>query len=43
MIKEKKMQLLENYEKLYEELKIKYENKEKENEQLKTLLKLRDK
>ena len=37
------MQLLENYEKLYEELKIKYENKEKENEQLKTLLKLRDK
>ena len=37
------MKLLENYEKLYEELKIKYENKEKENEQLKTLLKLRDK
>ena len=43
MIKEKKMKILENYEKLYEELKIKYENKEKENEQLKTLLKLRDK
>ena len=42
MIKEK-MKILENYEKLYEELKIKYENKEKENEQLKTLLKLRDK
>ena len=37
------MKILENYEKLYEELKIKYENKEKENEQLKTLLKLRDK
>ena len=43
MIKEKKMNILENYEKLYEDLKIKYENKEKENEQLKTLLKLRDK
>jgi len=43
MIKEKKMKIIENYEKLYEELKIKYENKEKENEQLKTLLKLRDK
>ena len=43
MLREKKMKLLENYEKLYEELKIKYENKEKENEQLKTLLKLRDK
>ena len=43
MIKEKKMNILENYEKLYEELKIKYEVKEKENEQLKTLLKLRDK
>ena len=43
MIREKKMKILENYEKLYEELKIKYENKEKENEQLKTLLKLRDK
>ena len=43
MIMEKKMKILENYEKLYEELKIKYENKEKENEQLKTLLKLRDK
>ena len=33
MIKEKKMNILENYEKLYEDLKIKYENKEKENEQ----------
>ncbi len=43
MIKEKKMKFIENYAKLYEELKIKYENKEKENEQLKTLLKLRDK
>ena len=43
MIKEKKLNILENYEKLYEDLKIKYENKEKENEQLKTLLKLRDK
>ena len=43
MIKPKKMNFLENYEKLYEDLKIKYENKEKENEQLKTLLKLRDK
>ena len=43
MLREKKMKLLENYEKLYEELKIKYENKERENEQLKTLLKLRDK
>ena len=43
MIKEQKMKYLDNYEKLYEELKIKYENKQKENEQLKTLLKLRDK
>ena len=43
MIKEKKMKIIENYEKLYEDLKIKYENKERENEQLKTLLKLRDK
>jgi len=43
MIKEQKMKYLDNYEKLYEELKIKYENKLKENEQLKTLLKLRDK
>ena len=43
MIKELKMKYLDNYEKLYEELKIKYENKLKENEQLKTLLKLRDK
>ena len=43
MIKEKKMKFLENYEKLYEDLKIKYESKEKENEHLKTLLKLRDK
>ena len=43
MIKEQKMKNLDNYEKLYEELKIKYENKIKENEQLKTLLKLRDK
>ena len=37
------MKIIENYEKLYEDLKIKYENKERENEQLKTLLKLRDK
>ena len=37
------MKILEKYEKLYEDLKIKYESKEKENEQLKTLLKLRDK
>ena len=37
------MKYFDNYEKLYEELKIKYENKLKENEQLKTLLKLRDK
>jgi hypothetical protein len=43
MIKEQKMKYLDNYEKLYEEMKIKYENKLKENEQLKTLLKLRDK
>ena len=43
MIKEQKMKYLDNYEKLYEELKIKYENKLKENELLKTLLKLRDK
>jgi hypothetical protein len=43
MINEQKMKYLDNYEKLYEELKIKYENKQKENEQLKTLLKLRDK
>ena len=43
MIKEQKKKNLENYEKLYDELKIKYENKQKENEQLKTLLKLRDK
>ena len=43
MINEQKMKYLDNYEKLYEEMKIKYENKLKENEQLKTLLKLRDK
>ena len=43
MIKGNKMKFIENYEKLYEELKIKYETKQKENEQLKTLLKLRDK
>ena len=43
MIREKKKTFIENYEKLYEELKIKYETKERENEQLKTLLKLRDK
>ena len=34
---------IENYEKLYEDLKIKYQIKEKENQQLKALLKLRDK
>ena len=43
MKKENKFKLLENYEKLYEELKIKYQYKEKENQQLKALLKLRDK
>ena len=43
MIKGNKMKFIENYEKLYEELKIKYETKQKENEQLKNLLKLRDK
>ena len=43
MKKEIKFKLLENYEKLYEELKIKYQYKEKENQQLKALLKLRDK
>ena len=43
MKKERKKNNIDYYEKLYEELKIKYENKEKENEQLKILLKLRDK
>ena len=33
MKKENKFKLLENYEKLYEELKIKYQYKEKENQQ----------
>ena len=32
MIKEQKMKYLDNYEKLYEELKIKDENKLKEKE-----------
>ena len=43
MKKENKFKIIENYEKLYEELKIKYQYKEKENQQLKALLKLRDK
>ena len=43
MKKEKNLKIIENYKKLYEDLKIKYQYKEKENQQLKTLLKLRDK
>ena len=43
MKKENHLKIIENYEKLYEEMKIKYQNKEKENQQLKQLLKLRDK
>ena len=43
MKNEKNIQIIENYKKLLEDLKIKYQYKEKENQQLKTLLKLRDK
>ena len=43
MKKEKNLGVVENYKKLYEDLQIKYHYKEKENQQLKTLLKLRDK
>ena len=43
MKKEKNLKIIENYKKLYEDLKIKYQYKEKENQQLKALLKLRDK
>ena len=43
MLKEQKIKFIEHYQILYEELKKKYENKEKENEQLKTLLNLRNK
>ena len=43
MKKENHLKIIENYEKLYEDMKIKYQNKEKENQQLKQLLKLRDK
>ena len=43
MKKEKNIKNLENYEKLYEDLKIKFQNKEKENNQLKALLKIKDK
>ena len=43
MKKETNFKIIENYKILYENLKIKYQNKEKENQQLKTLLKLRDK
>ena len=43
MKKEKNIKIIENYEKLYEDLKIRFQNKEKENNQLKLLLKMRDK
>ena len=43
MKKENHLKIVENYEKLYEDMKIKYQYKEKENQQLKQLLKLRDK
>ena len=43
MKKENHLKIIENYEKLYEDMKNKYQNKEKENQQLKQLLKLRDK
>ena len=43
MKKEKNIKNLENYEKLYEDIKIKFQNKEKENNQLKALLKIKDK
>ena len=43
MKKEKNLKTMENYRKLFEDLRIKYQYKEKENQQLKTLLKLRDK
>ena len=39
----KNIKIVENYSKLYEDLKKKYQYKEKENQQLKALLKQRDK
>ena len=42
--KRKKMRKnIENYEKLYEDLKIRYQYKDKENQQLKALVKSKDK
>ena len=39
----KNIKIVENYSKLYEDLKKKYQYKEKENQQLKALLNQRDK
>ena len=43
MKKENRMKNIENYEKLYEDLKIRYQYKDKENQQLKALVKSKDK
>ena len=43
MKKEIHNKIIENYEKLYEDLKTKYLYKEKENQQLREILKLREK
>ena len=43
MKKENRIKNIENYEKLYEDLKIRYQYKDKENQQLKALVKSKDK